>query len=103
MAASAEAGAVHVCLTSDNPRSEDPHAILAQMVAGLSHPAHAHVEPERASAIAKTIAAAEKGDVVLIAGKGHETTQDVRGVKHPFSDHAHALAALRRRLMETLT
>ena len=103
MAASAEAGAVHVCLTSDNPRSEDPHAILAQMVAGLRQPAHARVEPERASAIAKTIAAAEKGDVVLIAGKGHETTQDVRGVKHPFSDHAHALAALRNRLMETQT
>ncbi len=101
MAASAEAGATHVCLTSDNPRSEDPQAILDQMAAGLTNPAGARVEPDRARAIAQTLSAAQPHDVVLIAGKGHETMQDVRGVKHPFSDHAHALAALRNRLMET--
>lgn len=101
MAASAEAGAAHVCLTSDNPRSEDPQAILDQMAAGLTNPAGARIEPDRARAIAQTLSVALPHDVVLIAGKGHETTQDIRGVKHPFSDHAHALAALRNRLMET--
>ena len=101
MAASAEAGATHVCLTSDNPRSEDPQAILDQMAAGLKSPVGARVEPDRARAIAQTLSTALPHDVVLIAGKGHETTQDVRGVKHPFSDHAHALAALRNRLKET--
>lgn len=101
MAASAEAGAAHVCLTSDNPRSEDPQAILDQMAAGLKNPVGARIEPDRARAIAQTLATAQSHDVVLIAGKGHETTQDVRGVKHPFSDHAHALMALCNRLMET--
>jgi UDP-N-acetylmuramoyl-L-alanyl-D-glutamate--2,6-diaminopimelate ligase len=101
MAASAEAGAAHVCLTSDNPRSEDPQAILDQMVAGLTNPAGARVEPDRAQAIEQTLSMAQPHDVVLIAGKGHETAQDIHGVKHPFSDHTHALAALRNRLMET--
>ena len=100
MAACAEAGAHHVCLTSDNPRSEDPQAILDQMVAGLARPGQALVQADRAQAISQVIAMACPHDVVLIAGKGHETTQDVRGVKHPFSDHDHALAALRARLME---
>jgi UDP-N-acetylmuramoyl-L-alanyl-D-glutamate--2,6-diaminopimelate ligase len=71
------------------------------MAAGLKDPASARIEPDRARAIAQTLATAQPHDVVLIAGKGHETTQDARGVKHPFSDHAHALAALRNRLMET--
>lgn len=98
MAAAAEALAQHLCLTSDNPRSEDPLTILAHMQAGLAHPDLAHIEPDRARAIARQIALADADDVVLIAGKGHETTQEVAGVKHPFSDQAHALAALRARL-----
>ena len=97
MAAAAQACAPHVCLTTDNPRSEQPQAILNAMVAGLAHPHSARVVPDRAQAIATQVAMAAPADVVLIAGKGHETTQEVAGVKHPFSDHAHALAALQAR------
>lgn len=98
MAAAAESGARHLCLTSDNPRSENPLTILAQMQAGLTQPDLARVEPDRSRAIADQIALAGVADVVLIAGKGHETTQEVAGVKHPFSDQAHALAALQARM-----
>jgi len=98
MAAEAEAHAQHLCLTSDNPRSEDPAHILAQMRAGLKAPAHSQVEPDRARAIAKVVAQAAAADVVLIAGKGHETTQEIAGVKHPFSDVEHARRALVARL-----
>lgn len=94
MAAAAEAAADVLCLTSDNPRSEDPKAILAQMVVGLRQPQAVTVQPDRAAAIAQVVAQAAPADVVLVAGKGHETTQDVAGVKHPFSDVAHARAAL---------
>lgn len=94
MAAAAEAAADVLCLTSDNPRSEDPQAILAQMVVGLRQPQAVTVQPDRAAAIAQAVAQAAPADVVLVAGKGHETTQDVAGVKHPFSDVAHARAAL---------
>jgi UDP-N-acetylmuramoyl-L-alanyl-D-glutamate--2,6-diaminopimelate ligase len=97
MAAKAEAGADRVCLTSDNPRSEDPMHILGQMSAGLNDPSTVSIQPDRAQAIAHVIANAAQPDVVLIAGKGHETTQDIQGVKHPFSDHQHALAALQQR------
>ena len=98
MAAEAEAHAQHLCLTSDNPRSEDPAHILAQMRAGLTAPAHTQVEPDRARAIAAVVAQAQAADVVLIAGKGHETTQEISGVKHPFSDVEHARRALVARL-----
>jgi UDP-N-acetylmuramoyl-L-alanyl-D-glutamate--2,6-diaminopimelate ligase len=98
MAAAAEAHASHLCLTSDNPRSEAPQAILDQMVAGLHHPEQARVVVDRAQAIASQVAMAQPQDVVLIAGKGHETTQDVAGVKHPFSDAEHALRALTLRV-----
>lgn len=97
MAAAAEGGAQQVVLTSDNPRSEDPNAILAQMVAGLSFPERASVEADRATAIAQTVLRAAVNDVVLIAGKGHEDYQDIQGVKRPFSDAAQARAALARR------
>ena len=100
MAASAEAGANHVCLTSDNPRSEDPMTILGHMVAGLKFPDRALLQADRALAIAQVIGAAHPDDVVLIAGKGHETTQDIGGVKHPFSDHDHAWIALSKRAQE---
>ena len=73
-------------LTSDNPRSESPEAILAQMVAGLSQAQAAQVEPDRALAIATAIVQAQPQDVVLIAGKGHEAYQEVAGVRRPFSD-----------------
>jgi len=97
MAAVAERGAQHTVLTSDNPRSEDPLAILAQMQAGLTQPDTAHIEPDRASAIAWAVHSAQAADVVLIAGKGHEDYQDVMGVKKPFSDRAQAQMALQQR------
>ncbi len=86
-----------VVLTSDNPRFEDPAEILAAILAGLQHPAAATVIEDRQAAIAHAIATARTGDVVLLAGKGHEEEQDVAGVKRPFSDVAEARAALRMR------
>ena len=101
MAAAAEALAQHLCLTSDNPRSEDPLAILADMRRGLLRPDAVRTVPDRALAIASQVAQAQPADVVLIAGKGHETTQEVAGHQRPFSDQAHALRALQARLSGT--
>ena len=97
MAATAERNADKVIITSDNPRSEVPEAIIAQMVAGLSAPLRAQVQTDRASAIAQAVEQAGMHDVVVIAGKGHEDYQDIAGVKHPFSDLAQAQAALAQR------
>lgn len=97
MAAAAEAAADEVMLTSDNPRSESPEAIVAAMVAGLRRPQLARIELNRAEAIAQVLAQAAAPDVVLVAGKGHETEQEVFGVRHPFSDVAHARQALQQR------
>lgn len=87
-----------VVITSDNPRSEDPRAIIADILAGVSRREGSDglmVEPDRRKAIALAIARAEQGDVVLIAGKGHETTQTTRaGVAH-FDDREEARIALR--------
>jgi UDP-N-acetylmuramoyl-L-alanyl-D-glutamate--2,6-diaminopimelate ligase len=88
--------------TSDNPRSEDPLAILAEMVSGaLQVPeadrAHVIVEPDRAAAIGLAIGSAGKGDVVLVAGKGHERGQYVGGAVIPFDDREVAADALARR------
>jgi UDP-N-acetylmuramoyl-L-alanyl-D-glutamate--2,6-diaminopimelate ligase len=90
-------------LTSDNPRSEDPLAILAEMLSGAvgvpqSERGQVEVRPDRAAAIGAAVAAAEKGDVVLIAGKGHEHGQYVAGSVIPFDDREVAAAALRERL-----
>jgi UDP-N-acetylmuramoyl-L-alanyl-D-glutamate--2,6-diaminopimelate ligase len=72
-------------VTSDNPRTEDPERILDDIEAGMTPGAHERIE-DRRSAIARAIAVAGEGDVVLLAGKGHETYQ-VRGtVKHPFDE-----------------
>ncbi len=98
MGAVAEREADVIVLTSDNPRLEDPAAILADIVAGLSRPADAQVQPDRTVAIAQTIASARPGDVLLLAGKGHEDYQDMGGVKRPFSDLAAARGALRQRV-----
>jgi UDP-N-acetylmuramoyl-L-alanyl-D-glutamate--2,6-diaminopimelate ligase len=97
MAAVAEREAAQLVLTSDNPRSEDPLAILREMQAGLQRAAQARVEPDRAAAIALAVQCAQPADVVLIAGKGHEDYQEIQGVKRPFSDQAHAVAALAHR------
>jgi UDP-N-acetylmuramoyl-L-alanyl-D-glutamate--2,6-diaminopimelate ligase len=97
MAAIAEKNANHVVVTSDNPRSENPDAIIGQILRGLSRQDAAHVQPDRALAIAETVAQAGARDVVLIAGKGHEEYQEVAGVRHAFSDKTHARQALQRR------
>ncbi len=78
-------------LTSDNPRSEDPLAILATMLAGAAEvPAHERgtvlLAEERADAIAAAVARANPDDTVLILGKGHEQGQDIAGVVRPFDD-----------------
>ena len=85
-----------VIVTSDNPRSEDPIAIIQDVLQGSG--VDVEIDPDRRSAIERAIGLAEPGDVVLIAGKGHEQGQDVGGVVHPFDDRAvarEALAALR--------
>lgn len=64
-----------IVITSDNPRSEDPHQIIREIVKGLKHPEKAHIEEQRREAIHYALSQAQKGDVVLIAGKGHETYQ----------------------------
>jgi len=97
MGAAASRYADRLVITSDNPRREDPAAIVAAVAAGA--PARLNVEliVDRAQAITEAIAAADARDVVLIAGKGHETTQDIGGVKRPFSDVEQARAALTAR------
>jgi UDP-N-acetylmuramoyl-L-alanyl-D-glutamate--2,6-diaminopimelate ligase len=87
----------HVVLTSDNPRSEDPAAIVAGIAAGARGGAETTTIVDRDRAIAHAVAAADARDVVLIAGKGHEATQEAGGIKRPFSDVAHARQALAAR------
>jgi UDP-N-acetylmuramoyl-L-alanyl-D-glutamate--2,6-diaminopimelate ligase len=83
-------------LTSDNPRTEDPDQIIEEVQAGAGGPGALVVEPDRSRAIASALAAAEAGDVVVIAGKGHETGQELRGRIIPFNDADVARAALGR-------
>jgi UDP-N-acetylmuramoyl-L-alanyl-D-glutamate--2,6-diaminopimelate ligase len=100
MAAAAETAADQVVLTSDNPRSESPAAIVAAMVKGLSRPQSAHIQLDRDQAIAQAVAQAAAQDVVLVAGKGHESEQEIMGVRHPFSDVAQARRALQQRAVQ---
>jgi UDP-N-acetylmuramoyl-L-alanyl-D-glutamate--2,6-diaminopimelate ligase len=85
-----------VILTADNPRDEDPLDILHQMQAGLLPPADAHVQllPDRRLAIRTAVGLARAGDLVLVAGKGHETYQEIKGVKLPFDDREELRIAL---------
>ena len=94
MAAIAEKSADRVVVTSDNPRSENPATIVSQILLGLSNPDAAQVEPDRARAIAQTLAQAAPQDIVLIAGKGHESWQEIAGERFEFSDRLHAAVAL---------
>ncbi|MGH8277969.1 MAG: UDP-N-acetylmuramoyl-L-alanyl-D-glutamate--2,6-diaminopimelate ligase [Gammaproteobacteria bacterium] len=86
MAAIAERLADHVIVTDDNPRHEDGDVIVQEILAGLHAAGKVQVERERARAIAAAISAAASGDVVLVAGKGHETYQLVGDRRMPFSD-----------------
>lgn len=102
MGAIASQKADQVVVTSDNPRGEKPETIVAHILLGLSHSKSVDVQTDRALAIADTIARAAPNDVVLVAGKGHELTQEVAGVKHLFSDKDHVARALgMRRLQAT--
>ena len=82
-----------VIVTSDNPRSEDPLEIIGEMLQGAG--TEVEVDPDRRAAIETAIGRAEDGDVVVIAGKGHEQGQEIAGVMHPFDDREVARAALR--------
>ncbi|MBF0565628.1 MAG: UDP-N-acetylmuramoyl-L-alanyl-D-glutamate--2,6-diaminopimelate ligase [Nitrospirae bacterium] len=85
-------------VTSDNPRFEDPMSIISQIEEGVSGPYV--VEADRKKAIMKGIGMASAGDVVIIAGKGHETYQDIKNVKHPFNDREIAEKYISRRMKE---
>ncbi|HEX5338882.1 MAG TPA: cyanophycin synthetase, partial [Gallionella sp.] len=80
-------------VTSDNPRSENPQDIIAEIVAGMSGNKH-EIVADRAQAIQRAVDNARPCDTVLLAGKGHEDYQEINGVKHPFSDVAVAAQAL---------
>ena len=82
-------------VTNDNPRDEDPLEIISQIRSGMDGRAEVVVDPDRASAIALALARARPGDVVIVAGKGHESGQEISGVTRPFDD-----AAVVRELLE---
>jgi UDP-N-acetylmuramoyl-L-alanyl-D-glutamate--2,6-diaminopimelate ligase len=97
MGEAAGSGSDFVVATSDNPRSEDPMAILAEIEPGLKATGTDYViEPDRATAIRLALEYARKGDVVLIAGKGHEKTQILAGQTIPFDDAEIALSTLQQ-------
>ena len=87
-------------VTSDNPRSEDPAKIIDAIVEGVKRasekPSLVRIEPDRREAISFALANAGPSDVVIIAGKGHETTQEIAGVKYPFDDREVVRAFVRR-------
>ena len=94
MGAVAEELADRVVLTSDNPRGEEPAAILRDIRRGMARPDQALVIEDRGAAIRRAIRESGEGDIVLVAGKGHEAWQESKGQKVPFSDEAAVRAAL---------
>jgi UDP-N-acetylmuramoyl-L-alanyl-D-glutamate--2,6-diaminopimelate ligase len=87
-----------VLLTSDNPRSEDPMDILAAVAAGVPAERRGHVTviPDRRAAIEGAVRTASAGDVVVVAGKGHEQGQEIAGVVYPFDDAAVLRSAIEK-------
>ncbi|NKC00963.1 MAG: UDP-N-acetylmuramoyl-L-alanyl-D-glutamate--2,6-diaminopimelate ligase [Pseudomonadales bacterium] len=83
--------------TSDNPRTEPPAVIIEDMLAGLPKNCNVNTVTDRREAITRAVQSAAVGDIVLIAGKGHETYQEIEGVRHPFSDRTVAQSVLRER------
>ncbi len=96
MAEAVERNADVAVVTDDNPRGEDGDAIVGDILAGFSDPRAVVIERDRAAAIARAIGAAGTGDIVLIAGKGHEPYQEVAGVRLPFDDTQVAVGVLER-------
>jgi UDP-N-acetylmuramoyl-L-alanyl-D-glutamate--2,6-diaminopimelate ligase len=88
MAAISAEASDRIILTSDNPRTEDPEKILDDLEAGLKpeHKTKTLRITDRREAIKTAVLLAQSGDVILIAGKGHETYQEINGVKHHFDD-----------------
>jgi UDP-N-acetylmuramoyl-L-alanyl-D-glutamate--2,6-diaminopimelate ligase len=85
-----------VIVTTDNPRTEDPRAIISGIVEGIGN--GCEIVVDRSEAIRAAVAQARRGDIVLVAGKGHEQYQEIEGVRHPYSDAAAVRTALRERL-----
>jgi UDP-N-acetylmuramoyl-L-alanyl-D-glutamate--2,6-diaminopimelate ligase len=98
MAAVAEQYADEVIVTNDNPRREDPDAILADIMSGFAHPDQVYVEPDRVNAIEHVLSRARPDDVVLVAGKGHETVQIVGEEKIYLSDREEVVRQLQEAL-----
>jgi len=94
MAAVAEKLADTLVLTNDNPRDESPERIFEDMLAGLKAPDAAQVIEDRATAIREAIHQSQPGDIILVAGKGHEAYQELQGKRVPFSDEAAVLSVL---------
>jgi UDP-N-acetylmuramoyl-L-alanyl-D-glutamate--2,6-diaminopimelate ligase len=94
MAAVAESLCDQVVLTTDNPRGESPQKIVDDMLAGMKLPGAAQVIPERGAAIRQAILESRSGDIVVVAGKGHETYQESNGQRIPFSDEEAVRAVL---------
>ena len=86
MGAMAQRYAKKIIVTSDNPRSEEPDAIIREILAGMHESSSLHVKADRLQAITEALAIREKDEVVLILGKGDETYQEIKGVKYPFDD-----------------
>lgn len=90
-----------VIITSDNPRSEDPGEIIREIVSGIAGVSYNAV-PDRGEAIRLAVGIAEAGDILIIAGKGHEEYQEINGVRYLFNDKEAAAEAIRRKLTEVL-
>lgn len=84
----------HVMVTSDNPRSEDPEQIISDVLVGFEFPEKVQTNADRATAILQVVRQANPNDVLLVAGKGHEDTQEIAGKHHPFSDQLHLQLAM---------
>lgn len=97
MAAVACKLADHVVITSDNPRTEPPQAIIDGILKGVPAEMKVRIEPDRGKAIELVIAQATDADTVLLAGKGHETYQEINGIRYPFDDRLHAVEALNQK------
>lgn len=93
----AEHYADRIILTNDNPRFEEPTAIIQNIIAGLKRSDNVTIKPDRAAAITSAIESAGSDDLVLVAGKGHETYQEIAGTRYPFSDRQ-----LVRKLLERM-
>jgi UDP-N-acetylmuramoyl-L-alanyl-D-glutamate--2,6-diaminopimelate ligase len=96
MATVATTSADVTVITSDNPRHEDPAAIIADVMRGVVDGADVVIEPDRARAISRAVESARAGDVVLVAGKGHESVIEIGDRRLPFDDRLVAAAAVRR-------